>query len=140
MRGSALLRLGFWPAAALLLLACGTPAKPVAAPPGAGSPVQLTEADSGHQVRLRLHQSLDVALGTPGGGNLRWEVPASDSPGVLKAVADPAATAAVGVTLARFEAVGAGTAHLSATGVASCRPQVACPAFAALWRVTVKVS
>lgn len=127
----------------LLLVACGSASRPGAAaspPPIAGSPAggQLGDADAGKTVALHPGDTVEVALHAPAGYSM-WSAITSSNRAVLTPVVDTRATAPLGVTVAKFKAVAAGTAELSASSSPECSPGAACPAIARLWRVSVQV-
>jgi hypothetical protein len=117
---------------------------PLATPsPAAGSPAPaaapLTNADSGRTVSAAPGATIEVALRQEP-GHTPWGHPLSSDPGVLQPTVDVGATSVVGVTLARFRAVGAGRADLSAAAGVACSQGAACPDLARAWRVTVVVA
>jgi len=87
---------------------------------GEGSPtssdsVLFTEADNGLRVNLRISQRLALALHAPSGYSL-WQVALPDGR-VLQEVVNPAALAALGVTLKAFVAVAVGETTIAAITV-----------------------
>lgn len=127
-------------AAVLLLAACGAaavnpPAGPSASPAGA----QLTNADSGRTVSMRVGDSVEVALRQEPGFT-PWNDVHSTNVSVLAPQVDVGATAVRGMSLHRFKAAAPGTADIQATAGPDCSPGAACPALARVYRVTVIVS
>ena len=84
-------------------------------------------------------QTLEVVLHAPSGMS-NWTVPQSSDRAVLVPIVDPAATSAVGVTLAAFRAVGPGQAEVTATASPRCSPGQACPMYVALYSLKVTVT
>lgn len=105
--------------------------------PGFGFDVTATEKD--HAVTMRVGQKLEVVLRAPQGMN-NWTHPVSNDTSVLMPIVDPAATAAVGVTLAAFEARKAGQVELTANASPRCSPGQACPAYLAVYSLRVTVT
>lgn len=97
----------------------------------------MTEAD--HAVTLHAGQRLEVALHAPNGMN-NWTHPQSSDVSVLAPAVDPAATAAIGVTLAAFVARAPGTAEVTATASPKCPPNAACPMYVAFYSLKVTVT
>ena len=129
-------------AVALLASACGATgigsgSNPSPSPSsGAGYAVIATNTD--HAVTMHAGQKLEVVL-RAGQGMNNWTHPRSSDPTVLQPIVDPAATAAIGVTLAAFVAVKPGQAEVTATGSPKCPPGQACPMYAVLFSVRVTV-
>jgi hypothetical protein len=69
-----------------------------------------------------------------------WTHPQSSDQSVLQPIVDPAATAAIGVTLAAFQAVAPGQANVTSTGSPKCSPGQACPMYLALYTLQVTVT
>jgi hypothetical protein len=114
---------------------CGTlPTAPLVSPT-AGFDVVITDTDravtvrSGQRLELMLHAKPDMS--DWGGVNV-------DDYTVLLAI-PTGITAAHGVTIAGYEAVGPGTATIRATATPLCSPGQACPAFAMIFEVRVTV-
>jgi len=59
---------------------------------------------------------------------------------VLAPTVDPAATAAIGVTLAMFVGMKPGTAEVTATSSPKCPPNAACPMYLAVYSLKVTVT
>ena len=129
-------------AAALLLLvtACGAAA---VNPPAAATPspagAQLTNADAGRTVSMKVGDSVEVALRQESGFT-GWDNVHSTDVTVLAPQVDVGATAVRGMSLHKFKAVGAGRAEIQATASVLCSPGSACPALARAYAVTVVVS
>ena len=127
----------FAAAIGLLLTACG------ATGIGAGSnssptpTLGVTEQD--HTATVRVGQKLEVALRAPNGMN-NWSHPASSDPSVLAPTVDPAATAALGVTLAMFIGMKAGTVEVTSNASPKCPPNAACPMYVAVYSLKVTVT
>ena len=113
-----------------------TPRPPVATSPTAGFDVLITDTDravtvkSGQRIELVLHAR-------PGMSS--WSGVNVDDDRVLRGI-PTGITAARGVTIAGYEAVGPGTATIRATAGPLCSPGQACPAFAMLFEVVVTVT
>ncbi len=132
---------------AVVLAACGdvhcmcigNPYVPPPSPtisPGPGFDAVATEHDTA--VTITVGQKLELVLhARPGMTN--WANVRSGDTSVLAPIANPAATAAPGVTLAGFQADAVGTAVITASAGAACSPGQACPQFAILYSVTVTV-
>ena len=69
-----------------------------------------------------------------------WSHPVSSDPSTLEATVDPAAMAARGVTLAAFVAKNAGVAKITSNAGPKCSPNMACPAYLAVYSLTVTVT
>lgn len=133
--------------AAVVLSACdlghcqciGNPYVPPPSPtisPGPGFDAVATERDTA--ITITVGQKLEVVLhARPGMTN--WANVRSSDTSVLAPIANPAATAVRGVTLAAFQAQAAGTAVITASAGAACSPGQACPQFLILYSATVTV-
>lgn len=121
----------------LLTVACGAYSfDPTASPPS--TPVAgVTERD--HAATIHAGQKLEVALHA--GSNMsNWTHPKSSDESVLAPTVDPAATAAIGVTLAMFVGMKPGTAEVTATSSPKCPPNAACPMYLAVYSLKVTVT
>ena len=132
--------------AALMLAACGNPPPALGVyPPSGASSIVTTPAtgfdvlvtDQDRAVTAHVGQKLEVALRARSGMTDWGNLSASD-PGVLKPI-PTGITAVRGLTVAGFQAVGAGTTTISATAGPLCSPGAACPAYAALFSVSITV-
>ena len=113
-----------------------TPSPYVPTTPDQGFDVLITEHD--RAVSLRLGQLVEVYLAQHP-GMTRWSPLRADDPTVLQVISTdrifpPYAT--VGTFVARVP----GTTNVTATAGPLCSPGQACPAYAALFSVTVTVS
>jgi hypothetical protein len=118
----------------LLLTACGS------FPIGAGptpSPISVTERD--HSASVRVGQKIEVALHAGNGMN-NWTHPQSSDQSILAPTVDPAATAAIGVTLAMFVGMRAGNVEVTSNASPKCPPNAACPMFLAVYSLKVTVT
>jgi hypothetical protein len=137
------MRLGLIAAlAALALSGCGAAgigAAPPASPStGPGSGFDLAVNEKSTTATLKVGQKLEVVLHARQ-GMAPWSGVRSSDPSVLTAIVNPAATAARGITLAAFKALSPGEAQITATAGADCSPGQACPMYAMLLRIDVKV-
>lgn len=96
----------------------------------------MTEND--RAVAVHTGQKIELVLHAKRGMS-NWSNLTVDDPSVLRGV-PTGITAAVGVTIAGFEAVSPGTAKITATATPLCSPGQACPAIAMIYEVTVTVS
>jgi len=113
----------------------GPAANPTPSP--AGTTVTATEKD--HAVTLHPGQTLEVVLHA--GNNMTpWTHPVSNDPTVLSPIVDTAATAALGVTLAAFQAKRSGSAQVTATAGPKCPPNAMCPMYAVAYMLAVTVT
>jgi phage tail protein X len=104
--------------------------------PWLGFDAVVTEHDTA--ITVHTGQKLEVVLhARPGMAN--WGNVTSSDTSVLTPIVNPAATAARGVTLAAFQAIGPGQARITASAGAACSPGQACPMFAILYSATVTV-
>lgn len=126
----------FAPAIGLLLAGCAH-YMPAEQPTPTPSAMAVTEKD--HTATIHVGQKLEVALHAPNGMN-NWSHPKSSDTSVLAPTVDPAATAAIGVTLAMFIAQKPGTAEVTATASPKCPPDAACPMYIALYSLKVTVT
>jgi len=133
--GTEMKNLLFVAAIGLLLSGCGS--IPLGAGPKPTPTVTVSEND--HSVSVRVGQKLELALHARN-GMANWTHPTSNDPSVLAPTVDPAATAAIGVTLAMFAGIKPGTAEVSSTASPKCPPNSACPLFVALYSLTVTVT
>jgi hypothetical protein len=134
-------------AAAVLVLfaaACGAPGtgsganpSPTPSPGGMGFDVVATNTD--HAVTMHVGQKLEVVL-RAGEGMNNWTQPRSGDPTILQPTVDPAATAAIGVTLAAFQARSAGQVDVTSNGSPRCSPGQACPMYVAVYSLRVTVT
>jgi hypothetical protein len=130
--------------AAALILACSCahymPAAPATPSPSGGVGFDVTATEKDHVVTMHVGQKLEVVL-RAGQGMNDWSHPASSDTSVLEPIVDPAATAAIGVTLAAFQAVRPGQVDVTANAGPKCSPGQACPMYIAVYalRVTVTV-
>jgi phage tail protein X len=128
--------------AALALSACGAvgsaaPPTPSASPP-AGRHFDVVVSDKTRTATVKVGQTLEAVLhANP--GMTTWSGVRSSDPSVLAPIVDPAATAALGVTLAAFRAIAPGRAEITATAGAACSPGQACPQYALLLTIEVTV-
>lgn len=126
----------FAPAIGLLLAGCAH-YMPAEQPTPTPTAVGVTEKD--HATTIHVGQKLEVALHAPNGMN-NWSHPQSSDTSVLAPTVDPAATAAIGVTLAMFIGQKPGTAEVTATATPKCAPGAPCPAYVALYSLKVTVT
>jgi hypothetical protein len=134
-------------AAAVLVLfaaACGAPGtgsganpSPTPSPGGVGFDVVATNSD--HAVTMHVGQKLEVVL-RAGQGMNDWTHPQSSDQSVLQPIVDPAATAAIGVTLAAFQALAPGEVDVTSNGSPKCSPGQACPMYLAVYSLRVSVT
>lgn len=127
-------------ALALVASACGATgsgAEPSPLPSGVGYAVVATNTD--HATTLRVGQKMEVVL-RAGAGMQSWAHPKTSDPSVLMPIVDPAATAAIGVTLAAFEAMHPGQADVTSYAGAKCSPGQACPMYLAAYSLRVTVT
>ena len=98
--------------------------------------VIATEKD--HAVSMHVGQRLEVVL--QGGTAMRYKQVRSSDQSILAPTVDPAATAAIGVTLASFVARSRGQATVTAVGSPVCPSGAMCPMYAILYSLTVTVT
>ena len=124
----------------LLLAGCGQYVGLGSSPsptPSQASQVTVTEQD--HAAALHVGQRLELILHA-NNGMANWANVKSSDPTVLAPVVDTKATAVVGVTIAAFQALRAGTAQVTATGSPKCPPNAMCPMYVALYSLKVTVT
>lgn len=119
----------------LLLSGCGSIR--MGAGPSPTQTVGVTEND--HSATVRVGQKLELALHARSGMN-NWTHPESSDVSVLRPTVDPAATAAIGVTLATFVGVKPGTAQVTSTASPKCPPNAMCPMYLQPYLLTVTVT
>jgi hypothetical protein len=119
----------------LLLSACGS--VPLGAGPSPTQTVTVTEND--HSAGVRVGQKIELALHARDGLS-NWTQPVSTDRTILAPTVDPAATAAVGVTLAMFIAVKPGTVQVTSNASPKCPPNAACPMYVAIYTLVVTVT
>lgn len=127
-------------ALALVASACGATgsgAEPSPSPSGVGYAVIATNTD--HATTLRVGQKMEVVL-RAGAGMQSWAHPKTSDSFILMPIVDPAATAAIGVTLAAFEAMHPGQADVTSYAGAKCSPGQACPMYLAAYSLRVTVT
>ena len=127
----------FAAAIGLLLTACGATGIGGGSNPSPTPTLGVTEQD--HTATVRVGQKLEVVLRAPNGMN-NWSHPISSDPSVLAPTVDPAATAAVGVTLAMFIGMKAGTVEVTSNASPKCPPNAACPMYVAVYSLKVTVT
>ena len=110
---------------------------PAEQPTPTPSVLGVTEKD--HTATIRVGQKLEVALHAGKGLN-NWAHPQSSDPSILAPTVDPAATAAIGVTLAMFIGTKPGTVTLTSNASPKCPPDAACPMYLAVWELKVTVT
>jgi hypothetical protein len=119
----------------LLLGACGSPANSNLMPTPRPQ-VNVTELD--HAVTIHVGQKLELALRAANGMN-NWTHPETSDASVLAHTVDPAATAALGVTLAAFLGIKPGTAQVTSNASPRCPPGAACPMYIAVLSLNVMI-
>ena len=125
-------------AAVLLTISCGSVSAAPVAPTSPSNGFGVLVTDNDRAVNVHPGQKIELVLhAKPGMSN--WSNVMVDDPSVLRGV-PTGITAAMGVTIAGFEAVSPGTAKITATAVPVCSPGQACPAIAMLYELTVTVS
>lgn len=127
-------KLLFAPAIGLLLAGCAHYVPGEQPTPSAAG---VSEKD--HTATIHVGQKLELALHAPNGLN-NWSHPQSSDTSVLAPTVDPAATAAIGVTLAMFIGQKPGTAEVTASATPRCAPGAPCPAYVALYSLKVTVT
>lgn len=98
----------------------------------------VTATEKDHAVSMHVGQKLEVVL--HGGTTMRYQQVRSSDQSVLEPTVDPAATAALGVTLAAFKADRSGQATVTAVGTPVCPTGTACPMYALLYTLSVTVT
>lgn len=99
----------------------------------------VTATNNDHAVTLGVGQKLEVVLHAGQGMN-NWSHPASSDTSVLAPIVDPAATAAIGVTLAAFQAAKPGAVDVTSNASPKCSPGQACPMYLAVYSLKVTVT
>jgi hypothetical protein len=127
----------------MLAAACGATGvgsspSPTPSPTG-GMGFDVTATNTDHAVAMHLGQKLEVVL-RAGSGMQNWSHPVSSDTSVLAPIVDPAATAAIGVTLAAFEAMKSGQVDVTSYAGAKCSPGQACPMYLAVYSLRVTVT
>jgi hypothetical protein len=124
---------------ALLAAGCGTVGQG-AGPSPSDNPMHfdVTATEKDHAVSMHVGQKLELVL--HGGSQLTYRQVTSSDTSILDPTVDPAATAALGVTLAAFKARAAGEARVTAVGAPVCASGQACPMFAVLYTLTVTIT
>jgi hypothetical protein len=112
---------------------------PVQQSPSPGLGFDFIATNSDHAVTMHVGQKLEVVLRAQQGMN-DWTHPQSSDPSVLQPIVDPAATAAIGVTLAAFQARSAGQVDVRSNGSPRCSPGQACPMYLAVYSLRVTVT
>ena len=125
--------------AVVLTAACGS-AGLGAGPSPSDNPMHfdVTATEKDHAVSMHAGQKLEVVL--RGGTQTRYQQVRSSDPSILEPTVDPAATAALGVTLAAFKADRSGQATITAIGAPVCPSGAMCPMYAVLYTLTVTVT
>ena len=124
----------------LLLAGCGNYAGLGSNPSPTPKPTgQVTATEKDHVATLRVGQRLEVVLHAPNGMSNWANVRASDST-VLAPTVDTKAAAPLGVTIAAFQALRAGTVEVTATASPKCPPNAACPMYVAVYSLKVTVT
>jgi len=133
----------FLAAFAMFGVACGATgvgsgSNPSPSPPSAQG-FDVTASNTDHAVTMKVGQKLEVVLRAAQGMN-NWSHPGSSDQSVLAPIVDPAATAAIGVTLAAFEAMKPGQVDVTANASPKCSPGQACPMYLAVYSLRVTVT
>jgi hypothetical protein len=115
------------------------PAAPQTPSPSGGMGFDVTATNNDHQLTMHVGQKLQLVL-RAGQGMNNWSHPASSDTSVLEPIVDPAATAAIGVTLAAFQAVKAGAVDVTSNASPKCSPGQACPMYVAVYSLRVTVT
>ena len=131
-------------AVAVLAAACGATgagpgSHPTPTPRAGGLGFDYTASNNDHQATMRVGQKLEVVL-RAGQGMNNWSHPTSSDTSVLEPIVDPAATAAIGVTLAAFQAVKPGDVEITSYAGPRCSPGQACPMYVAVYSLRVTVT
>ena len=131
-------------AVAMLAVSCGATgigsgSNPSPTPSPGGLGFDQVATDKVHDVTLHTGQKLEVVL-RAGQGMNSWSHPASSDPSILAPIVDPAATAAIGVTLAAFHAEKPGEAEVTANAGPKCSPGQACPMYLMVYTLRVTVT
>lgn len=126
----------------LLAAACGSAGIGAGSSPSpsssAGLGYDVTATNTDHAVTMHVGQKLEVVL-RAGPGMNNWSHPISNDTSVLGPIVDPAAAAAIGVTLAAFEALRPGEADVTSNSSPKCPPDQACPMYIAVYGLKVTV-
>ncbi len=125
-------------AVAITIFACGAPAEHMPRP-ATSHDLYVTEQD--HSATTNVGRMVVVVLHARS-GMTNWAGVRSSDTSVLAPIADTAgtATAARGVTVARFLAVAAGQVEITASAGALCSSGQACPQYAVLLSIRVTVA
>jgi hypothetical protein len=121
----------------LLLCACGSLGMGGSTNPSPTPTLGVTENE--HTATVRVGQKLEVALHAANGMS-NWTHPVSSDPSILAPTVDPAATAAIGVTLAMFVGTKPGTVEVTSNASPRCPPNAACPMYLAVYSLKVTVT
>ena len=129
-------------ALALLAVACGAtgggPGSNPSPSPSNSLGYDVTATNTDHAVTMQVGQKLEIVLRAAQGMN-NWSHPVASDTSVLTPIVDPAATAAIGVTLAAFKAMKAGQVDVTANASPKCSPGQACPQLIAVYSLKVTV-
>jgi len=130
-------------ALALLAAACGAtgvgPGSNPSPSPSNSLGYDVTATNTDHAVTMRVGQKLEVVLRAAQGMN-NWSHPVASDTSVLSPSVDPAATAAIGVTFAAFQATKPGQVDVTANASPKCSPGQACPMYLAVYSLRVTVT
>jgi hypothetical protein len=130
-------------ALALLAVACGAtgvgPGSNPSPSPSNSLGYDVTATNTDHAVTMHVGQKLEIVLRAAQGMN-NWSQPVAGDTSVLAPIVDPAATAAIGVTLAAFKAMKAGEVDVTANASPKCSPGQACPMYLAAYSLRVTVT
>lgn len=129
----------FAAAIGLLVCACGAAGAGSGGNPTPTPSGQVTVTEQDHAATVHVGQKLEVALHAPNGMS-NWTHPESSDRSILAPTVDPAATAAIGVTLAAFVGLKPGTVDVTATASPKCPPGSACPMYLAVYSLKVTVT
>ncbi len=123
-----------------LLVACGSySVGPPPASPGPPLGFDVTATEKVHAITMHLGQKLEVVLHAAEGMR-PWTHPTSSDTSILTPVVDPAATAAIGVTLAAFQASAKGEVEVMANAGPNCAPNQPCAQFLAVYNLKVTIT
>ena len=126
----------------MLAVACGAysfPGSGASSTPHGGMNFDVTATSNDHSVMMHAGQKLEVVLHAPSGMQ-NWAHPKSSDESVLTPVVDPAGAAAIGVTLAGFEAMKPGQVEVTSYASPKCSPGQACPMYVAVYSLKVTVT
>jgi len=130
-------------ALALLAVACGAtgvgPGSNPSPSPSNSLGYDVTATNTDHAVTMQVGQKLEIVLHAAQGMN-NWSHPVAGDTSVLAPIVDPAATAAIGVTLAAFQAMKPGEVNVTANASPKCSPGQACPMYLAVYSLRVTVT